>query len=239
MRGITDGRLAALLVGVLLAAGPAGASGMDDHILTHFDIERLEYQLRDGADAVAWEAQGWVGNDAGKLWLKTEGERPRGGDFETAEVQLLYSRPLDDFYDIQGGFRFDAEPDPRRGYAVLGIQGLAEQFVEVDAAAFVSHRGEVSARLEAEHDLLLTQRLVLQPSVEVNLSAQEVEEREIGAGITDIGLGARLRYEVQREIAPYLGVQWERKLGGTAILARKHGEDPATLSFVTGLRVWF
>ncbi|MGE4219904.1 MAG: copper resistance protein B, partial [Alphaproteobacteria bacterium] len=160
-------------------------------------------------------------------------------DFETAEFQLLYSRPLDDFYDVQAGFRFDAEPDPRRGYAVFGIQGLAEQFIELDAAAFVSNEGELSARLEAEHDLLLTQRLVLQPAAEVNLSAHSVEEREIGAGITDIGLGARLRYEVQREIAPYLGVQWERKLGETASIARKHGEDPAALSFVAGMRVWF
>jgi copper resistance protein B len=220
-------------------AAPAVAAEGDDQIFTFFQIEQLEYRFFDGKNAQAWDAQGWIGEDYNKLWLKTEGEKPEGGDIESAEIQVLYSRLISDFFDAQVGLRQDFAPDPERTYAVLGIQGLAPQFFEVDAAAFVSHEGEVSGRVEAEFDLLLTQRLVLQPTVELNFALQDVKERGIGSGLSDVELGLRLRYEIIREFAPYIGIHWERKVGETADFAREEGEDTGVFSVVAGVRVWF
>jgi copper resistance protein B len=223
----------------LCVVGRAGASEMDDHVFTHFLAERLEYRLSDGSDSLHWDAQAWAGEDYNKLWLKTEGKKLFGGAFEEAEVQLLYSRLIAPFWDIQAGGRFDVRPQPERGYGVLGVHGLAPYFFEVDAASFVSNKGDLSARLKGEYELLLSQKLVLQPSAELNLAVQEVKELGIGSGLTDVELGLRFRYEVIREFAPYVGVSWTRKVGRTADFAREDGEDIDTLSFVTGIRFWF
>jgi len=220
-------------------ASAASAAEMDDHIFTFFQAEQLEYRLTDGKDRLKWDAQGWVGEDYNKLWLKTEGEKVFGGDVEQAEVQLLYSRIIHPFWDVQIGGRFDARPRPHRGFGVIGLQGLAPYFFEVDTAAFVSHEGDLSARLKGEYELLITQKLILQPSVELNLAAQEVEKLGIGRGLTDVELGLRLRYEIVREFAPYIGVAWERKVGRTADFAEAEGEDIDVLSFVAGVRFWF
>lgn len=228
-----------LLAALALAPAPAVAE-MDDHIFTFFQAEQLEYRLGDGDDRLKWDAQGWIGEDYNKLWLKTEGEKVfGGGGLEEAEVQLLYSRIIHPFWDLQVGGRFDVRPQPQRGFGVLGVQGLAPYFFEVDAAAFVSHEGDLSARLKGEYDLLITQQLILQPSAELNLAAQEVEKLGIGRGLTDVELGLRLRYEIVREFAPYVGIAWERKVGRTADFARAEGEDVDVLSFVAGVRFWF
>ncbi len=217
------------------------ASAMEEHEPNYifFQADQFEYRAHDGRDSLKWDAQGWVGGDYDKLWLKTEGAKRTGGKLEDAEAQLLYSRLLTDFFDVQAGVRFDPEPHPRRGYAVLGIQGLAPYYFETDAALFLSNEGEVTARFSAEYELLLTQRLILQPAFEINLAAQDVEERGIGSGINDIEIGLRLRYEIRREFAPYIGVNWERKLGQTADIARSNSEDVEIPSLVAGIRLWF
>ena len=161
------------------------------------------------------------------------------GKYEGAEVQLLYSRMISDFFDAQAGIRYDIKPEPRRAFFVLGLQGLAKQFFEVDGAFFVSDDGDVSARLEAEYEVLLTQKLIAQASVETNIAAQTVRRAEVGSGFNDIEVGLRLRYEITREFAPYIGLQWERKLGRTATFAREEGEGTDNLAFVTGIRFWF
>ena len=204
-----------------------------------FQADQFEYRAQDGDDSLKWDAQGWVGGDYEKLWLKTEGAKRIGGKVEDAEAQLLYSRLLTDFFDVQAGVRYDPEPHPRRGYAVLGVQGLAPYYFETDVALFLSNEGELSGRFSAEYELLLTQRLILQPSAEVNLSAQDTKARGIGVGVNDIELGLRLRYELRREFAPYIGVNWERKLGQTADIARRDGEDIDIPSLVAGIRFWF
>ena len=158
---------------------------------------------------------------------------------EKGEIQLLYSRRLSDFFDAQAGVRYDFAPDPERGFGVFALQGLAPYWFEVDASAFVSNEGELSARFEAEYDLLITQKLILQPTAEVNIAAQSVRERGIGSGINDVELGLRLRYEIERKFAPYVGTSWERKIGQTADYARNEGEDVDNLSFVTGVRFSF
>jgi len=201
--------------------------------------DRFEYRSQDGRDGLNWDAHGWYGNDMDKLWLKTKGEKPTGARMESAEVQLLYSRLWTDFFDIQAGVRYDPEPNPRRGYAVFGVQGLAPYYFDTDAALFLSNKGDLSARLSAEYELLLTQRLILQPAVEMNLSARNVRELGVGSGVSDIELGMRLRYEIRREFAPYIGVNWQQKLGQTKSMARNKGEKTDIPSLVAGIRFWF
>lgn len=215
------------------------AAELDAMVHSFFEVERLEYRAQNGTDVWAWDAQGWVGNDKDKLWVKTEGEAPTEGKVEKAEVQLLYSRMVSPFFDLQAGLRHDFRPTPERTYGVIGLKGMALYFIESDVAAFVSEKGDVSARLKAEADLLLTQRLVLEPSAEVNLHAQDVGEYHIGKGISDIELGLRLRYEIRREFAPYIGVSWNRKLGETAVRARADNERREEFSLLAGLRFWF
>ena len=155
------------------------------------------------------------------------------------ERTLLYSRLISDFFDVQAGLRYDFEPSPSRGYAVLGLQGLAPQWFEIDTALFISEKADVSARFEAEYELLITQRLVAQPLFELNLAFQDVDELDIAAGPSDMELGLRVRYEIYREFAPYIGIAYERDLFDTAEITREHGGDVDTVTFVAGIRLFF
>lgn len=204
-----------------------------------FEADQFEYLVRHGDDAYRWDAQGWVGRDYDKVWFKTRGDGVMDGDVERAEVQLLYSRTVSAFWDVQLGARYDRNPDPAQAYATVGIQGLAPYWFEIDAAAFLSQEGDASARFEAEYDLLITQRLIAKSLAEVEVAAQDVEELGIGSGVTDIELGLRLRYEIVREVAPYVGVSWESKVGPTADIARRLGTDVDDVAFVMGIRWWF
>lgn len=202
-------------------------------------VDRLEARISDGADGYLWDAEGWYGGDINKLWIKTEGEGAFDERLEQAVVQALWSRAVTPWFDIQAGARYDFRPEPERGYLVLGTQGLAPYFFEIDAAAFLSEEGDLTARVEAEYDQLITQRLILQPRVELDLAAQDVEELGIGDGLSSIEAGLRLRYEIVPEFAPYVGVEYERVIGDTADLARGEGEEVDTWSFLVGLRTWF
>lgn len=201
-------------------------------------LDRFEARVSEGEDLYLWDAQGWYGGDIDKLWLKSEGEAVFGGRVETAEAQALWSHAIGPWFDLQTGIRYDFEPD-RRAHAVLGVQGLAPYKFEVDAAAFLSDRGDLTARIEVEYDQRITQRLILQPRAEVSLAAQDISERGIGAGITSVEAGLRLRYEIAREFAPYLGVGYEAKLGETADRTRAIGDNPDSFSLLLGLRAWF
>src|SRR3546814_370278 len=154
-------------------------------------IDQLEARIHDGRDGYLWDAQGWYGGDINKLWIKTEGEGSFGERTEEAEVQALWSRAITPWFNFQAGLRYDFRPDPERGHAVVGVQGLVPYLFEVDVAAFVSDEGDVSASLEAEYDLLITQRLILQPRAEVNLAVQDVRELGVGSGVNDVELGVR------------------------------------------------
>ena len=228
----------------LLVGSPARAQVADNEIFTSVIADQLEYRANEGVNTFRWDVQGWLGTDYNKLWVKTEGEqrlsRDHGGD---AEVQALYSRLISPFWDFQVGVRYDkvygAGPDPSRAFAVIGVQGLAPYLFELEPALFVSEDGDVSARITGTYDLLVTQRLVAQPRFETNIAAQEVKKFEVGSGINDVSLGLRLRYEIKREFAPYIGVSWQRKLGNTADLARAEGTGIDNLSFVAGVQLWF
>jgi len=201
--------------------------------------DRFEARVGDGDGRLAWDLQGWYGGDVQKLWWKSEGAADAGSNPEDAELQLLYSRAVTPYFDFQAGVRHDLEPSPRRSYAVLGVKGLLPHVFDIDAAAFVSDDGDVTGRFEAEYDLRIRQRLVLQPRVELDFSAQSIPELGIGAGLGSIEGGLRLRYEIKRELAPYIGLGWERKTGATADLARAAGDDPRSLKLLVGVRAWF
>ncbi|KKC25556.1 copper resistance protein CopB [Sphingomonas sp. SRS2] len=202
-------------------------------------IDRLEYRAQDGHDGYAWEGDAWFGGDYDRLWLKTEGEGGFGTALESAEIQALWSRALDPWFNLQAGIRYDLRPRPDRAHLAVGIQGLAPYWFEVDVAAFLSDRGDLTARIEAEYDQRITNRLILQPRVEFSLAAQDVPSIGVGAGLSSIEAGLRLRYEVVPEFAPYLGIDYERSIGRTADFARAAGEDVGGLAFVIGIRTWF
>ena len=239
-RSLAAGALALLSLAVTTSSTRAEAQMPHEEIFSFFETE-VEYRVKDGSNSVEWEAEGWVGGDYDRLWLKLEGEQPLEGETEEAEFQVLYGRLITPFFDLLAGLRYDLYPSPTpdTGHAVLGLQGLAPYWFEVDTALFLSERGDLTARFEAEYELLLTQRLALEPRLEINLAAQSVETLDVGAGISDIELGARLRYEIVREFAPFVGVTWERKLFKTADFARDEGEEVDELAFVAGIRFWF
>lgn len=238
---------------LLLAAGPASAQEtpqtgapaewamplLEPQIVTFVQADRLEGRASEAERGYLFDLQGWVGTDASKFWAKIEGDGLVGGEPGELEVQALYSRMVSPFFDLQLGVRQDASADEPRTHAVVGIQGLAPYWFEIDAAAFVSHTGDVTARVEAEYELLFTQRLVLQPRIELNAAFQDVEALGLGAGLSSAEAGLRLRYEIRREVAPYVGISWQRAYGGTADAARAAGAGVAGTSVVAGLRLWY
>lgn len=201
-------------------------------------IERLEARLGD-EDGYLLDGQAWYGGDIDRLWLKMEGEGAFEGGLHGVELQALWSHAIGPWFDLQTGVRYDLGPGKDRGHLVVGVQGLAPYWIELEAAAFLSEEGDLTVTVEAEHDMRITQRLILQPRGELSLAAQVIPERGLGAGVTDIEAGLRLRYEIVPQFAPYLGVEYEAKLGETADRARAAGEDPDQLSFLVGIKAWF
>ena len=201
--------------------------------------DRLDVQFTDEEDTLLWDGQAWYGGDINKIWLKTEGDVSLdGGEIEEAEVQALWSRAITRYFDLQAGLRQDLEPEGRT-HAVLGLQGLAPYWFEVDGAAFLSTDGDLTARGEAEYDLHLTQRLVLQPRAEVEFSAQDVPERELGSGLTGLDAGVRLRYDIRREFGPYVGIEWQSAFGETRDIVEAAGGEGDEVVFLVGLRTWY
>jgi copper resistance protein B len=198
-----------------------------------------EYQARRGGDGFRWDGEAWLGGDINRLVVKSEGEGALKDGVDSAEVQALYSRAIDPYWNIQAGVRYDFKPNPLRTYATIGIEGLAPYWFEVEGALFLSDKGDVLARAEGYYDQRITQRLILQPRVELNFAAQDVPENGIGSGLSNAELGLRLRYEIRREFAPYVGISYDRKVGDTARYARADGEPTRSTSLVFGIRTWF
>lgn len=200
-------------------------------------LDQLEWREVDDEDAHVWEAQAWYGDDYNKLWLKTEGER---ADDETeGRIELLWDRITSRWWSVQAGLRQDFSTGPSRTWASVGVQGLAPYFFEVEATVYVGEEGRTAARFSGEYDLLITQRLILQPEIEFEWFGRRDPQNAIGAGLSDMEAGLRLRYEIRRELAPYIGVHWQRTFGDTARMARAEGHDPSDIVFVAGLRAWF
>ncbi|MCY1534479.1 Copper resistance protein B [compost metagenome] len=210
----------------------------DTAINSYFLLDRLEYQDADDGSTLAWKASGWVGGDIDRLLLRSEGERTNGVT-EDAEVQVLYGRSVSPWWDVVAGVRQDFKPESPQTWAAVGVQGMPLYALETEATAFVGENGQTAARLEAEYDILLTNRLILQPAAEMNLYGKNDPGRGIGSGLANTELGLRLRYEIVRQFAPYIGVSWNRTYGNTADLVRDEGGDIEEARFVAGIRVWF
>jgi copper resistance protein B len=228
-----------LIVFALIVPGLAFAGGMnDDPLLTMIVIDQLEIRTADGSDPLAWDAEGWIGKDLNKFWIKTEGEY-LDGRVEEMELQALYSRAVAPFWDAQLGWRRDIRPTPERDWLALGLKGLAPYFFDIDVALFVGDNGRTAARLQAEYEAMLTQRLILVPEIELNLFGKDDPATGIGSGLANIEAGLRLRYEIRREFAPYIGLNWTHLYGRTADFARVEGAAVDDTQFVLGVRAWF
>lgn len=210
----------------------------DDATFGMLLLDQLEWQKSDEADALIWEFDAWYGDDYNKLWFETEGEK-LDGEEEEGRVEIMWDRIVSPWWSVQAGVRHDIGSGPSRTWIDLGVQGTAPYAFEIDAAIYIGEQGRLAARFSSEYDVLITQRLVLQPELELRAYGKDDPENGIGKGLSDLELGVRLRYEIRREFAPYLGVHWERRFGRTADFARAHGEAESEVAAVMGVRVWF
>lgn len=204
-------------------------------------LDQLEWRNTQGGDALAWDAQGSYGGDYNKLWVKTEGRGPVDGAERRLDacIEALADRVVARWWDAQVGVRRDFGKGPARTWLAVGLQGLAPYWLDVEATVYMGEGGRTAARVKVNYDLLLTQRLILQPYSEVNLYGKADPQRLVGSGVSDFELSMRLRYEIRREWAPYLGVGWFRRFGQSANLARAVGEGSNEAQLVAGMRVWF
>lgn len=214
----------------------------DEHRYLFLLADILEYRpARDGGD-FNWDTESWYGGEYNRFWFKSEGEQSATQAQRSIDLQLLYGRFIKRYYDFQIGGRADTRifrgASVTRGQAVIGIEGLVPYRYELEALLFISQQGDVSGRFTYNRDFLMTQRLILQPRFETSIAAQRVERFGVGSGINNVALGLRLRYEIRREFAPYIGVSYERRLFGTADLARQNGIDAGIVVFTAGVRLW-
>ncbi|QZD69421.1 copper resistance protein B [Pseudomonas sp. 3-2] len=216
----------------------AGHQVHDSAINTYFLADKLEWQDADDASTLAWDLSGWIGGDIDRLWLRSEGERSNGKT-EDAEIQALWGHAISPWWDVVSGVRQDFKPGTPQTWAAFGLQGMALYNFEAEATAFLGENGQSAVRLEGDYDILLTNRLILQPTAELNVYGKNDPQRGIGSGLSNTEAGLRLRYEIRREFAPYIGVTWNRTYGQTADYAREESEDRSEARLVLGVRLWF
>lgn len=212
--------------------------GMDDRAPQRkVMLDRLEWIDADEA-TFAWDAAAWFGGDYNKVWLETEGERASGSTHDS-RIELAWDRIVTPWWSTRLGVRQDGGAGPSRTWAAFGVAGLAPGLIEVEASAYVGEDGRTALRVTSMYDLLFTQRLVLEPRLELNAYGKDDAQRLIGSGLSDLTVDLRLRYEIRRELAPYVGLRWDKRFGESADLARAAGADPDEISFLAGLRLWF
>lgn len=228
-----------LLLGSQLNEAGGVQPVMDNAIYTHILLEQFEDRWSGRNQEFRYDGQAWSGTDLNKVWLKSEGTVNSRGRFKDGQHEVLYDRAITTYFDLQAGVRVDLDSAVTRTWAAFGIQGLSLYFFDLEATGYVSDQGRFAARLKGSYDLFITQRLILQPEVELNLYSKPDLARGIGSGISDIDTGLRLRYEITRKLAPYIGVAYAGRFFQSASFARREGESPNGLRFVFGLRTWF
>jgi copper resistance protein B len=213
---------------------------MDNPIMGQIMLNQLEGRTDGPDNEFRWDGEGWIGTDMNKLWFKSEGfvEHGRATDGDT---EALYDRPIPllRYFDAQVGVRYDLDSDPGRTWGAVGIEGLAPYFIEFAPTFYFSDQGHIAGRLTGSYDLLITQRLILQPEIEMNFYGQRDPGRAIGSGLSDIDTGLRLRYEITRKFAPYIGVAYNGKFGETADFTRAEDGSVNDVRFVGGIRIWY
>ena len=230
--------IALMIFGNALFPVSAHADAEDDPVLVKLMLNQLETRGSGSDREDAWDAEAWIGKDLSKLWIKSDGERAFDRT-QNAELQFLYSKAVATYWDFQIGMRHDFEPTPSRSWFAIGFKGLAPYFFEIDTALFIGESGRTALRLEAEYEMLFTQRLILTPEIETNFFGKSDPQIGMGSGLSDVEAGLRLRYEIRREFAPYIGVNWSRVFGNTADFARGAGQSTSDTQLTIGLRAWF
>lgn len=214
-----------------------GHAAHDNGTRAYILVDQLEWQHGGGNDGFVWDSRGWVGRDLDRLWFRAEGVTAEGRAHDT-EAHVLYGRAIARWWDVVAGIRQEVRPGSPRTWAALGIQGLAPYRFQLAATAYVGRSARTSVRLEAEYELLLTNRLIVKPLLELDIHGQSDRDRGIGAGLSSADAGLRVRYEFRREFAPYVGIVWSRTFFGTADASRANGVAPGGVRLVSGLRVW-
>ncbi|MGI9341520.1 MAG: copper resistance protein B [Gammaproteobacteria bacterium] len=228
----------ALLIATMPCVDAVRAMGDADPLLFKAVGKKIEIRKTSGHDHLAWDADLWVGYDINKLWFKFEGENSEDR-VEEAEFQALYSRAVTTNWDIQMGWRHDLRPKPERDWAAIGVRGIAPYHFDVDLTAFIGSSGRTAARIDLDYEIIFTQRLVLTPEFEAEFYGKDDPALNIGSGLSQMEAGARLRYEIRREFAPYIGINWWSKFGDTKRFARATGDETSDVELVLGLRIWF
>ncbi|MDR2877410.1 MAG: copper resistance protein B [Chromatiales bacterium] len=203
-----------------------------------FSADRLELHAGRGDPLLYWEIEAWRGEDLDRLWLRTRGEQSDDA-MRTGELQLAYRRAVSAFWDVSTGWRGELRPDPSRHWLALGLHGLAPWFVNIDANLYLGESGRSALRVEANQEILFTQRLILEPTLEINAYGRDDPARAIGAGLSTLSASLRLRYAINRKFAPYAGALWEKHYGETAQMIRVNGGKTSAGIVLAGLRFWF
>jgi copper resistance protein B len=219
-------------------SGPMSMPVEDDMVFHQVLLDQLESTHSKQGSGIAWDVQGWIGRDDNRLWVKSEGART-GGHTEDGRLELLWSRPVAAFWDMQAGVRHDFGGGPSRNWLALGIAGIAPYWFDVEGAAYLGESGRVGLRLDTRYDVRLTQRTYLTPRLEANVYSRSDPQRGLGSGLSDASFGLRLRHEFSRQFAPYVGVVWNHRFGGTADQARASGTPVTERQWVAGVRAWF
>lgn len=229
--------LTMVLAGLLPFAAQAGME--DDPTLMKVMIDQMEVRSTDGDNPFVMEADAWIGKDLDKAWFKFDGERV-GGSWEAAQFEARYSRAVDTYWDLQAGVRHDARPSGEtRDWAVIGIRGLAPYFFDIDSSLYIGRGGNIGIDFQAEYEALITQRLILTPEIQASLFSRADRALDQGSGLASTEIGLRLRYEIRREFAPYIGINWEKRYGQTADLMEAAGASTDDVQLVAGIRIWF
>lgn len=210
----------------------------DTHPFGSVLIDRFERGFKRNRNTTEYDLQAWYGLDYDRAVLKAEGTHSRG-KLQEARTELLWGHAIATYWDTQLGVRYDSGVGPERGWLAFGVQGLAPYWFDVEATGYIGNEGRSALRLAASYDVLLTQKLILQPRVDAEYYSKRDSARELGSGMSNLTAGIRLRYEIKREFAPYVGLEWGKKYGETASFARAAGEPTGDTRLVFGVRFWF
>lgn len=223
-----------MVIALTLTSGISHAAGMgaDDPLLTYFKADKLEIRDSDEGNLLVWEFDAWIGKDLDKFWLKSSGEKLKS-EIESHDIDLLYSKAITAFWDIQFGLRQELKPKPSQTWVGVGFMGVAPYLFEIDANVFINDDSQVNIRLDAEYEYMFTQKLVLIPNLELDIYSDNDDVRGIKSGLASLELGARLHYEIRRELSPYIGINFEKKFGNSVI------EENSETQLVAGLSFWF
>ncbi len=217
---------------------PSAHSHMGEQNFGALLVEKLEAVRTSDKPSTSYDVKAWLGRDFDRVVVKAEGEIDKG-KLQDARTEILWGHAIAPYWDTQLGLRYDSGVGPGRGWLAFGVEGLSPYWFDLEATAYVGNESRTALRFAASYDILFSQKLVLKPKIEANLFGKDDPEREIGSGLSSITTGLRLRYEINRQFAPYIGVEWKNMFGGTADYARLAGEKTNEYSLVAGVHLWF